>query len=142
MKERYISIPHDKWQNFIDIAFDNSKYFSLTLFFECLSSKTPEYEYMVNELDSWVIDKSEIVWGDYEKRFYQCNYFTKKILLSVNGIDMFGDMFGKGKYPDDLCFYNDVGMWFENVSHESTSFIILPECRITEKLKENGMIIF
>lgn len=95
MKERYISIPPDKWQNFIDIAFDNSKYYSLTLFSECLSSKTPEYEYMVNELDSWVIDKSE-----------------------------------------------DVGIWFENVSHERTSFIILPECRITEKLKENGMIIF
>lgn len=78
MKERYISIPSDKWQNFIDIAFDNSKYFSLTLFSECLSNKTPEYEYMVNELNAWVIDKSEIVWGDYEKRFYQCNYFTKK----------------------------------------------------------------
>lgn len=112
------------------------------MFSECLSSKTPEYEYMVNELDLWVIDKSEIVWGDYKKRFYHCNYFKKKILLSVNGIDMFGDMFGKGKYPDDLCFYNDVGIWFENVSHERTSFIILPECRITEKLKENGMIIF
>lgn len=52
MKERYISIPPDNWQNFIDIAFDNSKYFSLKLFFECLSSKTPEYEYMVSELDS------------------------------------------------------------------------------------------
>lgn len=67
MKERYISNPPDNWQNFIDIAFDNSKYFSLKLFFKCLSSKTPEYEYMVSELDSWVIDKSEIVWGDYEK---------------------------------------------------------------------------
>ncbi|MDE6666070.1 MAG: hypothetical protein K2K14_07815 [Ruminococcus sp.] len=142
MKERYIVIPPDKWRNFIDIAFDNSKYFSITLFSDCLSSSKPEYEYMINELNPWIIDKSEAVWGEYEKKFYLCNYFTKKILLSVNGIDMFGDMFGKGKYPDDLCFYNDMGMWFENISHERTSFIILPECRMIDELKENGIMIF
>ncbi len=132
-----IIIPFDKWHEFIEIAFNNSEYFSLTLFSECLSSSTPEYEYMVSELDSWIIDKREIVWGDYEKRFYQCNYFTKKIILT-NGIDMLTTR----KYPENLCFYNDMGMWFENVSHEGDSYIILLECRIIDKLQENGMIIF
>lgn len=127
-----IIIPLDKWRNFIDIAFDNSEYFSLMLFF----GVEPEYDYIIDELNYWLID-IETVWGDYEKRFYKCNSFTRKIILSVKGIDMFGK-----KYPENLCFYNKMGMWFENISHEMTSYIILPECRITDKLKENGMIIF
>lgn len=132
-KCKYISVPSDKWHRFIDIAFDNSKYFSLMLFFEVVL----EYDYILEELNYWLID-IETVWGDYEKRFYECNYFTKKIILSVNGIDMFG----KGKYPEDLSFYNETGMWFENVSHERESFVFFPECKVTEKLKENGFMIF
>lgn len=126
-----VCIPSDKYQNFIETAFNNSEYFSLTLFF----SVAPKYDYIINELNYWLIDV-ETVWGEYEKRFYECNGFTKRIIFSIKDIDMFG----KGKYPDDLCFYNDAGMWFENISHESTSFIIFPECRITDKLKD--IIIF
>lgn len=132
-KCRYISIPPDNWHKFIDIAFENSKYFSLTLYF----GDAPEYDYIINELNYWLTDV-ETVWGEYEKRFYECNNFTKRIILSVKDIDMFG----KGKYPDNLCFYNEMGMWFENVSHERDSFIIFPECRIKDILKENGMIIY
>lgn len=137
MKEcKYISIPSDKWQNFIDIVFNNSKYFSLTLFFGFTSRIPPEYEDMINELSPWLID-IETVWGDYEKRFYKCNWFTRKIVRSVKNIDMFGK-----KYPEDLCFYNGVGMWFENVSHEKESFVFLPECAFSDELKDNGIIIF
>lgn len=133
---KYINIPSDKWRNFIDIAFNNSKYFSLTLFFGYPSRIPPEYEDMISELSPWLID-IETVWGDYEKRFYKCNWFTKKIILSVKDIDMLGK-----KYPEDLCFYNETGMWFENISHEKESFIILPECKVTDELKESGIIIF
>ena len=73
MKDRYIVIPPDKWRKFVDIAFNNSKYFSLTLFF----GVAPKYDYIINELDYWLIDV-ETVWGEYEKRFYECNNFTKK----------------------------------------------------------------
>lgn len=134
---KYIVIPPDKWKIFIEIAFDNSEYFSLTLFSGCPASSTPEYESTVNELEPWIIEKNESIWGEYEKKFYQCNYFTKKIILT-NGIDMLTTR----KYPENLCFYNDMGMWFENVSHEGDSYIILPECKVMEKLKENGFIIF
>lgn len=134
---KYIAIPPDKWKIFIETACENSKYFSLTLFSGCPASSTPEYECTINELEPWIIDRNEAIWGEYEKKFYQCNYFTKKIILT-NGIDMLTTR----KYPENLCFYNDMGMWFENVSHESYSFIILPECRITARLQENGMIIF
>ena len=51
-------------------------------------------------------------------------------------------MFGKGKYPDDLCFYNEMRKWFENVSHEEQSFVFFPECKVMDKLKENGFMIF
>ncbi|MDE5557735.1 MAG: hypothetical protein K2J32_08625 [Ruminococcus sp.] len=132
-KYKYISVPSDKWRKFVDIAFNNSKYFSLTLFF----GVAPKYDYIINELDYWLIDV-EIVWGEYEKRFYECNSFTKRIIFSIKNIDMFG----KGKYPDDLCFYSEAGMWFENISHESDSYIILPECNVMDKLKENCFIIF
>ena len=134
MKEcRYIVISADNYKNFIEIAFENSKYFSLTLYF----GDTPEYDYIIKELDYWFTDV-KTVWGEYEKRFYECNNFTKRIILSVKDIDMFG----KGKYPDDLCFYNEMGKWFENVSHEEQSFVFFPECKVMDKLKENGFMIF
>ena len=134
MKEcRYIVISADNYKNFIEIAFENSKYFSLTLYF----GDTPEYDYIIKELDYWFTDV-KTVWGEYEKRFYECNNFTKRIILSVKDIDMFR----KGKYPDDLCFYNEMGKWFENVSHEEQSFVFFPECKVIDKLKENGFMIF
>lgn len=76
--EKYIIISPNKWKIFIETAFDNSEYFSLTLFSECPASSTPEYESTVKELEPWTIDENEAIWGEYEKKFYYCNYFNKR----------------------------------------------------------------
>lgn len=133
---KYIIIPDKKWKIFLKIAFEYSDSFSFKYFInsECYSNSLCNF--YRNELSNWHIDyKDDKLWPDYEKEFYQCNYYTMKIISSINSISKTGN----GIYPEDLSFYKNETMWFENISHEKTSFYTSKDLELQHDLALNGI---
>lgn len=135
--EKIIIIPDEKWEIFLKIAFKNSDSFCLKYFTNEDYYDTSLCEYIERKLNPWrIFNKGEIVWPDYEIRYYECNYFTMKILTSIKGIDKLGEK----TYPEDLSFFINEEKWFENVSHEKTSFFNSLNAQLQDHLAQNGML--
>lgn len=134
---KYIRIPDDKWFEFLKIAFNYSDYFSL----KYITNKKYDYslcDYIDNELSNWhIYDKDYTVWPDFKTKYYMCNFFTMKILASIGGISKFGG----GIYPEDLSFFKDDKVWFENVSHEKISFFKSTNLKLKTDLICNNIIL-
>lgn len=134
--KNYIMIPDEKWETFLKIAFDYSDYFSLKYSINEEWYDDSLCEYLRINLSKWhILDKDESVWPEYEKEHYDCNFFTMKIIASIESISKMGNNI----YPEDLSFFKKDIAWFENISHEKISFFKSADLKLQNELLQNGI---
>ncbi len=129
------------WQTFLKAAFEISDCFSLRLV-DWWGKPSGDYLGVFNDLEQWEIRAIQYdnarepikVFGEYEKKFYECNFFTWKIIMQCGDMKKYVPL----KYPDDICFYRNNHMWFETISHEQWMFIDGSQTEILALLKEKG----
>ncbi len=130
-----------KWQTFLKAAFEISDCFSLQLN-DWWGKPSGDYLGVLNDLEQWEISAIQYdnsrkpikVFGEYEIKIYECNFFTWKIIRQC------GDWknFVYPKYPEDICFYRNNHMWFETITHEGWMLIDGSQTEILALLKEKG----
>lgn len=132
----------NKWSTFLESAFKISDCFSLKIYDFFAVEPSGNYLGVLNDLEQWEIrdfsyvnnHEPQKVFGEYEIKFYECNFFTQKVIMLCGDIDNF--VFPK--YPDDLCFYFDNYLWFKSITHENLMYIDSKQTEILTQLRKSG----
>lgn len=125
---------NDIWHKFIYFAFERSDFFSLKNYdWSDDSSLNYSYNCLNEQLSEYKIDKSDSfsngVWGEYTISYYQCNYFSMKIVMEIANIcEMIFP-----KLPEDISFYKDNKKWFESITHDEYWKVL--DTKFLEELK-------
>lgn len=139
----HTNININKWAEFLNYSFDVSDYFSIKV--NDWSDKK-YHDNIIEDLKQWEINDIQItskngcnlVWNDYMVLYFECNYFTKKIVKCKNDFKSFYNTF----YPDDFSFFKNNIIWSSHILHDNIFFVNNNIPELTHELIDKKILYY